>query len=64
MEQPASERTPTGLQGALLLKLAQMMQFRLEILGNERYMLRDLCNMVTMGNMMLIDPIRRLTDWM
>lgn len=30
-------------QGALVLKLAQMMQFQVETFGNERGMLRALC---------------------
>jgi len=37
---------------------------RAEILRHEGNMLRDLCKMVTRGNMMLIDPIRRINDWM
>lgn len=62
MEQPTGERTPISLQGALVLKMVQMMQFRDEIRGDEGNMLRDLCKMVKMGNRMLIDPMRRLTD--
>ena len=64
MQKPAIECTPIGLQGALVLKLAYMMQFEAKILGNERYLLRDLCKMVKGGNKMLIDPLRRLTDQM
>jgi len=64
MEQSIGELTPVGIYGALVLKLAYMMQFRAEILGDEGNMLRDLCKMVTRGNMILIDPITRLTDRM
>jgi len=62
MEKHVAECTPVHLQGELVLKLAQMMQFRDEILENERYILRDLCKMVIKGNRIFIDPIRRLTN--
>ena len=64
MEQPVGDRTQVGIHRALVLKLAQMMQFRDEILGDEGNMLRDLCKMVKRGNRMFIDPIRRITDRM
>ena len=63
MDHPTNERTLVGLEGALVLKLAKMKQFRVESLGDEWNMLRDLCKMVTRGNRMLIDLIRRLTGW-
>ena len=61
VEQLVGDRTLVGLQGALVLKLAQMMQFRVKIFGDERYMLRYFYKMMTRGNKMLIDPIRSLT---
>lgn len=64
MEQPAGEHIPVSLQGALVLKLGQMKQSRAQTLGNERYMHRYLCKMMTRGNKMLIDPIRRVIDQM
>jgi len=64
MKQPIGEHTPVILQGVLVLKLTRMKQFRAKTLGDEGNVLRNLCKMVTRGNRMLIDPIRRLTYWM
>lgn len=44
MEQPLGEKFVVIGQGALVLKLAQVMQFREETLQNERVMHRALCN--------------------
>jgi len=49
LEKHVGDHTPVGIQGALVLKLAQMMQFWVEILRDEGNMLTALCKMVTKG---------------
>lgn len=44
VEQPVGEHRPTRGQGVLILKLAQMVQFMAETVGNERVRHRDFCN--------------------
>ena len=64
MEQHVGENNPIGGQGALVLKLAQMMQFKEETLRNERFMHRDLCNVDEKAKKDVNDPIQRLIDKM
>ena len=64
IDQLAGELTLVGLHRELVLKLGYMKQFKAQHMGNERYMLRDLCKKVTRGNRLLIYPIRRITDQM
>jgi len=44
LEHPVGECCPTTGQGVLVLKLAHMIQFREEIVGNDRVMHWALCN--------------------
>ena len=62
MEKLVGEHIQVALSGVLVLNMAQMKQFRDETVGDEGNMLRALCKMVTRENMMLIDPIRMLTN--
>lgn len=49
MEKPIGEKCTEECQGALVLKLAQMRWFQVEILGNEGGSLSALCNDIDKG---------------
>ena len=64
MEKLVGEHCPARGKGALVLKLAQIMQFRAKTLGNERVIHRALCNDDVKGEYDVNDPIRKLSDHM